>query len=63
MFIMKDKVEWKNKDKSPVTQPQDDNAFLFINVCKHMSMARVRDNNRRYQLMDAMKCNATCVKQ
>lgn len=53
MFIMKDKVEWSNKGKSPVTQPQDDNAF--INVCKHMSMTRVRDNNQRYQLMNAMK--------
>lgn len=29
-----------------------------------MSMARVRDNNQRYQLMDAMKCNGwACVKQ
>ncbi len=58
MFIMKDKVEWK---ESPVTQPQDDNAFYLL-MYVNMSMARVRDNNQRYQLMDAMKCNATCVK-
>lgn len=35
------------KVKSPITQTQGDDVVFFINVCKHMSMDRVRDNNHK----------------